>query len=465
MERMKPLDASFLYFEDGITHMHIASCALFEGPPPEYQSVVEIVAAKLPRVPRYRQIVRFVPLQLGRPVWVDDPHFRLEYHVRHTALPTPGGPTELRQLMGRLMSQELDRRRPLWELWMVEGLEDGKWALITKVHHCMVDGVAGNDLLAAVFDVERDPAPADPVAAWEPAAAPSALGLAVGAVWSMATSPYEQLRAARRMLRVPGRALTALSETVGGMWSYAGRLWPTVPSSLVGSIGPDRVWTWAAADLGALKAIRRAFGGTINDVVLTVVTGGLREMLIARGEPVERLVVRSLVPVSVRSEAEQGQWGNRVSAMFADLPVAIDEPLTRLAAVREQMEALKRSHQTVAGEALTALGELTPFAPTALVERVAMRVMRRVPQHSINTVTTNIAGPQYPLYVAGREMLAYLPFVPIAPGVRVGVAIVSYNGRVAFGVTGDYDSVSDLDVLADGIEDGIAELLKLTVPG
>jgi len=461
MERMNPLDASFLYFEDGVTHMHIASCALFEGPPPDYRRVVDAIASKLPQVPRYRQVVRFVPWELGRPVWVDDPHFRLEHHVRHTALPKPGGQAELRALMGRLMSQELDRHRPLWEVWMVENLEDGHWAFITKIHHCMADGVAGTDLLAVIMDLEPRPSEIEPAPAWFPAAEPSALHLVADAAWSLVASPYEQLRSMGRVLRVPGRALTGLLHTAGGMWSYAERLRPTAPMSLVGAIGPNRRWTWAGASLEDVKTIKNAFGGTVNDVILTVITAGLRQQLLGRGEPVERLVVRSLIPVSVRTESEHGEYNNRVSAMFADLPVGIDDPVARFAAVREQMRALKASHQTIAGEALTALGTITPFAPIALAERTAMRVLRHLPQHSVNTVTTNVAGPQYPLYLAGRKMLEYLPFVPIAHGVRVGVAIVSYNGRIAFGVTGDYDSAPDIDVLAHGIEDGLADLLKL----
>ncbi len=465
MERLSPLDASFLNFEDGITHMHIASCALFEGPPPDYRTVVNAIASKVPQVPRYRQVVRFMPLQLGRPAWVDDPHFHLEYHVRHTALPRPGGRTELRELMGRLMSQELDRRRPLWEVWMVENLEDGHWALITKIHHCMADGVAGTDLLAVILDLEPRTAAIAPVDAWQPVAEPSNLHLVFGAAWRLLASPYEQFQAAGRLLREPHRVGTELREAVGGMWSYAGRLRPTAPMSLVGAIGPHRRWTWASAELEDVKAIRKAFGGTVNDVILSLITGGLRRQLLARGDPVDRLVVRSLVPVSVRSASEHGEYNNRVSAMFADLPVSVADPRSRLEAVRKQMEALKASHQTVAGEVLTAMGAFTPFASIALAERTVMRVLRRLPQHSVNTVTTNVPGPQYPLYLADRKMLEYLPFVPIAHGVRVGFAIVSYNGKIAFGVTGDYDSVPDIDILTHGIEDGITELLKLAAGG
>jgi len=235
--------------------------------------------------------------------------------------------------------------------------------------------------------------------------------------------------------------------------------------SLVGAIGPHRRWTWASADLEDVKRIGKSFGGTVNDVILASITRGLREQLLARGEPVARLVVRSLVPVSVRADSEHGEYNNRVSAMFAKLPVAIEDPLSRLTAVREQMEWLKSSHEVAAGEVLTALGAIAPFAPIALAERTVMRVLRQLPQHSVNTVTTNVPGPQYPLYLAGRKMLDYLPFVPIAHGVRVGIAIVSYNGKIAFGVTGDYDSAPDIDLLARGIENDIGDLLKLAAAG
>jgi len=460
MDRMGPLDASFLFLEDGITHLHIASCAVFAGPAPSYDEVAAAMTAKLDQVPRYRQVVRFVPLELGLPVWIDDPHFSLEYHLRHTALPAPGGPAELRQLMGRLMSQELDRRHPLWEAYVIEGLEDDRWALITKIHHCMADGVSGTDLLSVILDQEPRPA-VSRVVAFAPQSQPSDLKLATDALVHLARSPCEQLQAVRRVLRKPGEAITQLRELAGGVASYARRLAPTELSSIVGSIGPNRRWTWVGAELDDLKTIRKNFGGTVNDVILSVIAGGFRELLLGRGELVDELVVRTLVPVSVRREDERGTYNNRVSAVFADLPVSIGEPLERLAAVCRQMEALKASHQTLAGESLASLGEMTPFVGIVLGERAAMAVLRRVPQHSINTVTTNVPGPQFPLYLAGREMLDYLPFVPIAHGVRIGVAITSYNGHVAFGITGDYDTAPDIDVLARGIEDSITELLKV----
>ncbi len=463
MERMSPLDATFLYVEDGITHMHIASCAVFDGPAPAYEQVVAAIAGKLDKIPRYRQVVRFVPLQLGRPVWVDDPHFRLEYHVRHTALPPPGGDTELRALMGRVMSQELDRHRPLWETWMIEGLEHGRWGLITKLHHCMADGVAGTDLLAVVLDREPD-APTPEADYWEPTPEPTDMRLVTDAVRDLVSSPYEQLRALRSATRTPRRSLRQVREIAAGVKSFADRLAPTPANSLVGTIGPHRRWTWASADLGDAKAIRSAFGGTVNDVIVSVVTGGVRELLMARGEPVDELVVRCLIPVSIRSEEARNTYDNQVSAMVADLPVGIADPLERLVAVREQMAMLKSSHQAAAAAGLTTLGQFAPSAAIALAERSVMQVLRRLPQRSVNMVATNVPGPQHPLYLAGREMLQYLPFVPIAPGARVGVAIVSYNGKLTFGITGDFDSAPDIDLVAHGIEDAFANLTGLAKP-
>ncbi len=314
MERLSPLDASFLYIEDGVSHMHIAACAVLEGPAPTYAEVTGAIARKLDRVPRYRQLVRFVPLQLDRPVWVDDPHFRLEYHVRHTALPAPGGDAELRDLMGRLMSQELDRRRPLWEAWMVEGLTGGRWAFVSKIHHCLADGVSGTDLLGAILDSSPDAADGmAPPSAWAPEPSPSTARLDRGRTGAARAAPVRP--AARRGSGAGGsgrgdRARCATSPT--GWSSYARRVPSTPPSSLVGGIGPHRRWTWASADLDDVKLVKRTFGGTVNDVIVAAVTAGFRNLLDGRGEAVDGLVVRALIPVSVRTEDERGAYNNRV---------------------------------------------------------------------------------------------------------------------------------------------------------
>jgi WS/DGAT/MGAT family acyltransferase len=454
MHTMSPLDASFLHIEDAISHMHIGSVGIFEGPAPGPGDVPAAIAANLPLVPRYRQKVRFVPLALGRPVWVDDPHFNLDYHVRRTALPAPGGDEELRNLVGRVMSQQLDRAKPLWELWVAEGLDEGRWAMISKVHHCMVDGVSGTDLLSVLLDSSREPGlPApDP---WRPEPEPNPAELVARSLAQRAASPYEGVRTVLSAVRGPRRVAAQAVDVGRGLVNLRHVIGAGRPTSLNGPIGPHRRWDWARSRLADIKLIRERHGGTVNDVVLTVIAGGFRELLLARGEDVDGLTVRTLVPVSVRAEHERGTYNNKVSAMFAELPVEVDDPVARLDAVRAQMQTLKQSGQAVAAERLTALGGFAPAMLLALGGRVASRL----PQRAVNTVTTNVPGPQMPLYLCGRRMLEAFPFVPLATTVRIGIAIFSYDGNITFGVTGDRDSAPDIGVLCAGIERSIAELL------
>jgi diacylglycerol O-acyltransferase len=454
MQTMSPLDASFLHVEDAVTHMHIGSVGIFEGPPPGPGEVRAAIEARLPLVPRYRQKVRFVPLALGRPTWVDDPHFNLDYHVRRTALPSPGGEEELRNLVGRVMSQQLDRTKPLWELWVAEGLDDGRWGLISKTHHCMVDGVSATDLLSVILSQDRQAEP-EPVEDWRPAPEPNSINLVTHSLVLRAASPAEAVRTALSAARGPRRAVRKTLETTRGMANFRTLLTGGAASSLNGPIGPHRRWNWAQARLSDIKQIREHHGGTVNDVVLAVITAGFRDLLRSRGEPVHGRVIRTLVPVSVRAEAERGTYNNKVSAMFAELPVGLDDPRARLASIHEQMQELKQSGQAVAAERLTALGG---FAPAVLLA-LAGRVGTRLPQSAINTVTTNVPGPQQPLYLAGRRMLEAFPFVPLGGHVRVGVAIFSYDGGINFGVTGDADTARDIGVLCEGIERGVRELL------
>jgi diacylglycerol O-acyltransferase / wax synthase len=459
MDRMSPLDATFLHVEDGITHMHIASCAIFEGPPPAYDDLYALIAGKLPLIPRYRQRVRFVPGALGRPVWVDDPHFNLSYHVRHTALPPPGSDTDLRNLMGRLMSQPLDRSRPLWETWVVEGVEGGHWAIISKVHHCMVDGISGTDLMAVVLDDDRDAAPL-PADEWSPRPEPSEFQLVTDALLEGITSPYEMARRARAALRAPGRVVGELKEIGEGAFSARRVALPNTALSIEGPIGPHRRWAWARSSIDEVKVVRQGLGGTVNDVVLTAITKGFRDLLLGRGDPVDGVTVRTLVPVSVRTKGDH-TYNNQVSGMIAELPVGISDPVERLESIKAQMAGLKDSHQAVAAGVLTNLAGFAPPVLFAAGLRTATLLLRRLPQRNVNTVTTNVPGPQRPLYACGREMLEYFPFVPLSQGVRVGVAILSYNGKLAFGVTGDWDTTEDLEVLPRGIEEGMRELRKL----
>jgi diacylglycerol O-acyltransferase len=456
MDRLSPLDSLFLHVEDGVTHMHIASCAVFERPPPPYQEFVDLVAAKLPLLPRYRQKVRFVPGQLGRPVWVDDPHFSLAYHVRHTALPPPGGEEELNNLMGRLMAVKLDRHRPLWETWMVEGLTGGRWALISKVHHCMVDGVAGTDLMVQLLDSSRRSEPPSPAPTWEPNVEPTDATLVVDAVSELLRTPAEQVRAARALMGRPRRVLRATLDFVQGATGLGRELRPAPTLSIDGAIGPHRRWATARGSLDEVKAIRQVFGGTVNDVVLAAITGAFRDLLLERGERVD-VELRSLVPVSVRP-ADDHTPSNQVAMMIADLPVGIADPVERLTAIAARMASLKASHQAEASETMSSLARLTPPMLYALGLRSASAALRHVPLRSVHTVTTNVRGPGAPLYALGREMVEYLPFVPLSQGVRLGVAILSYNGQLRFGVTGDYDTVPEVPWFCSRIEACMTEL-------
>lgn len=451
MERLSSQDSSFLHLEDPVSHMHIGTVAILEGPPPQYDELAERVRANLPLAPRYRQKVHFVPFALGRPVWVDDPHFNLSYHLRCTALPEPGGDEQLRLLVGRVMSQQLDRHKPLWEMWMVEGLSENRWVLLTKVHHSVVDGVSGAELVSAILDNEREPE-IQPVEHWHPERQPSGPELAVRALGSRALSPYEGVRSA---LGSPRAAAGRTAETVQGLLTMSGILRPPSASSLNGPIGPHRRWDWARSRLSDVKRIRNAFGGTVNDVVLTAIAGGFRDLLASRGERTDR-TVRSLVPVSVRSAEEKGEYNNRVSAIFADLPLGIEDPVERLSSVHRQMERLKHSHEAVAGDVLVGL---SGFAPAMLLS-LGLRAATHVPQRNVNTVTTNVPGPQRPLYAAGRRMLECFPYVPLAGHVRVGVAIFSYDGGLGFGVTGDYDKAPDIEIVCRGIERAMAALVE-----
>jgi diacylglycerol O-acyltransferase / wax synthase len=460
MEPMSPLDAVFLHTEDGITHMHIGSCAIFEGPAPSIDEVTALIESKLPLLTRYRQKVRFVPAGLGHPVWVDDQHFDVQYHVRHSALAPPGDQHDLENLIGRLMSQELDRQRPLWEAWMIEGFADGRWALISKVHHCMVDGIAGTDLIATLLDRDRS-ATIAAVEPWTPAAEPSDVRLAVDAAVRLATAPARMVLALRPSDLHPKQIQRRLGDAAAGLGSLAVRLIPQVRQlSVEGAIGANRRWAAARCSLDDLKAIGARFGGSVNDVVLAVISGAFRSVLTDRGESADGAVMRSLVPVSVRS-VDDHRANNQVSLILADLPIGIADPVERLHATVEQMAALKQSHQVTAGELVVAAAGLVPPALLRIGLRSTMNALRRMPQRSVNTVTTNVPGPQYALYAVGREMIECLPFVPLSEGVRIGVAIFSYHGRIAFGVTGDYDTAPDVRFMASQIEAGVAELRRL----
>ena len=457
VDRMSPTDAGFYYAESENTPLHVGSVAVFEGPAPSYGDVVRLLMGKLPLVPRYRQRVRRVPLDLGRPLWVDDPHFQILYHVRHTAVPSPGGEEQLRNLAGRVLGQRLDLAKPLWELWLVEGLEDGRWALISKVHHCMVDGIAGTDLMQLMFDLTPDATHGEPQD-WTPQRNPSSLEVVAGAVQDAVTHPLRELTrlSGSEGVRGAGRSAVRAGRTLAtGVPSMARQLATPTARSLNGPIGPHRRWAWTDADFDELKGIRTALGGTVNDVVLAAITRGFRDLLERRGSLRQGLVVRSMVPISVRQADQRGQLDNQISAVFVDLPVGEPDPVARLASVRRQMDEHKKVLQAVDARSIIAMGDFV--APTLL--SMGVRAALNAGQMWCQAVTTNVPGPRVPLYVLGRRMCSAHAYVPIAGGTRVSIGIFSYLSTMTFGINADFDAFPDVDVLSGGIRRGIDELV------
>lgn len=453
IEWLSPLDAGFLQVESDTQLMHVGSLLVLDGPVPAYQDYCNHVASRLDAVPRYRQRVEHALLDIARPYWTDDPHFSLAYHVRHTAVPYPGDEAQLRTLAGRIMSQRLDLKRPLWEMWMVEGLRDGGWAVISKVHHAMIDGVSGHEILEIMLDREQESPLVAPVD-WQPRPPPTRTDLLSDVTGWVARLPADLTGAATAAIRNPRDAVRGTAVRAAGMWQV-GRKVVGPPGPLNGPIGPHRRWSWARADFARVKLVKDAAGCTVNDVVLATIAGGFRQYFLERGERLDEMAVRSLVPVSVRTAEQRGRLGNQVSAMFADLPVQLDDPLERLAAVTEQMQRLKSSGQAIGVGSLVSAAEFVP--PTLIT--LAARVSIAVGQRMFNTVTTNIPGPQYPLYLLGSRLREMFPYIPIADGARISIGIVSYAGSLAFAATGDYDAVPDLDDLCRDIEAALDELV------
>src|SRR3954468_12959571 len=448
-DRLTGLDASFLHLEaDGMAHMHVAGIYVFDGPAPAYDDLVAHLVSRLDLVPRYRQRLAEVPLGQGRPVWVDDPHFSPRYHVRHTALPAPGGDQQLKRLVGRLLSQQLGRGKPLWEMWLVEGLSDGRFAIVGKTHHALVDGVSGVDITNVLFDVAPQAAPtarnADP---WVARPTPSDAQLLTEALLERATIPGEIARGLRATLRAPRRLIGGARDSLQGVGALA---WAGMagapPSPLNVKIGPHRRYEWVDADLERFKAVKTALGGTVNEVVLSAVALALGRWLRCHDHPTEGVRLRAMVPVSVRADVERGALGNRVAAFYAPLPVGVTDPRAVFAEIHEATERLKHSGQSVGAQALT---DLAGFAPPTILSQAA-RLMAR--QRFFNLVVTNVPGPQFPLYLRGRRLEAMCPVVPLAAGQALGIAILSYAGRLGFGLMSDRDALEDLDALATDLQ-------------
>lgn len=452
MDRLSGLDASFLHLERDGAHMHVASTIIFDGPAPRYEEFRDHLEARLHLVPRFRQKLAFVPWNQGRPVWVDDPHLNLDYHLRHTALPSPGSEEQLRNFAARAFSQGLDRSKPLWEMWLVDGLADGRFALVTKSHHCLVDGVSGADITAVLHDTSPDPEPTEPPPSWTPRPTPSGSELLATALLERATEPTEVLRGIRALVRGPRQALGAVRDAVEAAGSLAGRGLAAPESPLNVEIGPHRRFAWVRAGLPAVRRIKDVHGGTVNDVILSVVAGALGRHLRSLGHSTADLELMAMVPVSIRSEEAHGALGNQVSAMMAPLPVWCEDPVERLHIMSERMGDLKRSKQAVGANLLS---ELTDFAPPTISSQAA-RLQSR--QRFFNLVVTNVPGPQFPLYALGRQMRDLFPMVPLAKRQAMCVGIMSYNGAINFGLIGDYVAMATLDDLAGDLEAVLEEL-------
>jgi diacylglycerol O-acyltransferase len=454
-DRLTGLDSSFLHLEDGATHMHVAGAAILEGRAPAYDELIEHIVSRLHLVPRYRQRLAFVPFGQGRPVWVDDPHFNVAFHVRHTALPSPGGDQQLKRLCGRIFSQALDRSRPLWELWLVEGLADDRFALLSKTHHALVDGISGVDIATVLFDTSPDPAGIAPERQRAPRPIPTDAQLLADALLERATAPAEIARSVRAALRGPRQVATKLGAAAYGLGAVAAAGLRSAPSSPLNvRIGPHRRFTWVRGDLQQFKAVKNALGGTVNDVVLAAVAGALGRYLHRRDEPIADTVLRAMVPVSVRADVERGALGNRVAAMWAGLPIGETDPIKRLERISGEMSGVKESGQAIGAQVLT---ELTGFAPPTIMAQAARLSAR---QRMFNLVVTNVPGPQFPLYMLGRRLQEMFPMVPLAANQALGIAIMSYDGQLNFGLNADYDALEDVELLAQDLTEAIAELVQ-----
>jgi WS/DGAT/MGAT family acyltransferase len=453
-DRLSAVDASFLAQEKESAHMHVGAVMVFEGPPPSYEEFLEQVESRMHLVPRYRQKLAFPRFEMGRPMWVDDPSFNLEYHVRHTALPKPGSMSQLRQLAARIFSQRLDRSKPLWETWLVQGLEDKRFALISKTHHSLIDGVAGVDLASVLFDLSPVPSRVEPEP-WTPHPEPSDAELVAEGVKGIVGRPFSLVGKALEAVQNPGRTVSTVRESAEAIGEV---LWaglnpaPDVPLNV--PIGPHRRIETVRASLDDFKTVKRAFGGTVNDVVLAVVAGAMRRWLRARGVRTEGMELRALVPMSIRSEEEMSAGGNRIAAMRGPLPVYVEDPVERLRVVRESMAGVKDSKQALGAEVIAGLQDFAP--PTLLAQASRLNFSTRL----FNLIVTNVPGPQFPLYLLGRELQQLIPVAFLPENHALAMAIMSYNGGVDFGLLADYDAMPDVEFVTHAIRESLDELLE-----
>jgi diacylglycerol O-acyltransferase len=464
-DRLSALDAAFLAFETSNAHMHIGTLAIFEGgpleqgvPPEElYEQVLELLASRIHLVPRFRQKVSFAPFGVVPPEWVDDDRFDLRYHVRRVALPSPGRESQLFNLVGHIMSRPLDRRKPLWEMYLVEGLQDGRGAIIQKTHHCLVDGISAVDIGTVTLDFTPETKIGEPEP-WDPKPGRSLAERIAEFSLERLRSPRKALNTIASLLRSPSDVATAIQERAAGissLFSSRGGL-VAPPSPLNVPIGPHRRFVGVRLTLADFKAVKNALGGTVNDVVLSVTTGGIRHFYEVRGITLdEETFLRALVPVSVRAPDEFLALGNRVSAMVVSLPIGLADPVQRHEHIKSETKDLKESHQAVGAEFLV---ELSSWAPPTL-HAMAARVMGR--QRFFNLTVSNVPGPQVPLYVLGAKLEEAYPVVPIPEQGALSVGVTSYNGGVYFGLNADAEALPDVHVVAEGIEKSMMEYLSL----
>ncbi len=458
-DRLSPLDVSFLYFEEPTTPMHVGGVAIFEEPPGgfDHDRLVQLISTRIAFVPRYRQRVRWVPGRLANPVWVDDEDFDVSYHVRRSALPRPGSDAQLAELVARVQSRRLDRSRPLWEMYLVEGLSDDRFAIITKTHHAMVDGIGAVDIGQVILDTSPD-ARERPTDTWRPTPEPSWAELVAGAVAETIRRPTAVVDTVRGGVNELLSAANRVRGAAGGLLAAATTAARPAPESPLNAvIGEHRRYGMLALDLDDHRRIRKAHGGTVNDVVLATVTGALRAWLLTRGAKVGPMTsVRALVPVSIRAEGEDFTTGNQVSSYLVDLPVGEPSAVMRLHQVSYRMQAHKDTGQAVGASSLAGLAGFAPPTLHSLGARVASGLSKRW----FNLVVTNVPGPQQPLYAGAARMLAAYPVVPLAKGQALSIGLTSYDGKVFYGLNADRDAMPDVDVLTQCLEDALAELLE-----
>lgn len=459
MERLGPQDASFLYLETPSVHQHVGGLAIVDPSTSpsgalRYGDLVRVIGSRLHLAPRFRQKVVFPPINTVRPLWVDDADFDLDFHLRRAALPSPGGRTELIDFVQRVISRPLDRTKPLWELYLIEGMEDGLAAILTKVHHAMVDGIAAIDLASAMYDFGPSAQVLTPPP-WNPEPEPDRATLLADAIREGIAHPIGGLvEFANRALQAPSRVAAQVGDVMGGLREILGGGVLAPESPFNRPVGPNRRFAMVEAPVQTFKDVKNALGGTVNDVVLATAAGGLHGLLQSRGESTRDRVLRAMVPISVRAEGEGTALGNRVSSMFVDLPVGQMGAKRRLRQITDRTRYLKESNAAVGAEFLINIGTWAPPTIHAMAARAASRA------RLVNVVVSNVPGPQIPMFVAGAKLLAQYPIMPIAEHMGLSIAVTSLAGTMAFGITADWDTLPDIAVLAQAMEESLTSLRK-----